>query len=1693
MNVRRPLATAAVAALALAAGRLALATDAPHNAANLPNTCKDCHVLHSAPGAQLTKDASNANLCLSCHQTKTNPTVANWQTGDQATPGTSGSSHRWDAAAVTPAKGATPPTNATLLQALANGTTLQCSTCHDQHTQANAPFDPTAPATAGSAGRHFQAIANGGAQMCLDCHAQWNFTNVGSGTPYACPSGGGCSLVATGTATFSTTSTTVSGSGNWVALGVKPGWRVKKVADPVTAFTTIQSVGTSLTLVQNYGGGACGTPPCGGTSGTNVAWEAAPPVGHPSSKAVTGTKLIAPPNDTAFYGKATGGSTTSVTVDGSTNTGFVWATNALSSTAAPRFLRFTSGTFQNLVCQITGNQTVSPTTTISITPFGAASLPTAPASGTTFEMGRVTQTTYGTATAAGTTTTIVDGTKAGWPSLSGLTVTMVAGSAANVGKTSTIQGISAGTITVSPAFSATATAAGDVYRINWPSNDTGVTASGTTTTVLTDSVARGWAANSLKNLTVRFTTHGPPNATQGDIATYYDTTRTITANGTNTITLSSAVTGIAATGNDTYEIAPAQVDLIRGTATAAGTTSRLYDSTKGWTTSSPLVGLSIRFLGPNGQGVVGAGNQGTVSTLTAVGNGYVDFVAVTSATAVGDAYEVDQDGNITNNLALAGASATSFTAGNVVCLSCHGAHFADSSSSTYDAAPPATLGAGDGKLLRRDNGDAFCSSCHAVKVHSAANTSTKYGAWGADFTCSRCHQPHETTNLYLMKQQIVTPNSGTKTVDFRNTSGTVNSFASGTGTGPCEVCHTKTEDPTSHLTRYRNTGSQDTGHNLGGTCSGCHKHETGFQKPSSGSGESGGGNPCAACHGAILDGMDGASAKASKHTLVVASDSTTEITQSWTGLTNLTDVVPANRQCINMCHSDHPHDISNSTHEWNVYLDATTTTTRSNGAANNGTTTRDNTDFDGSATNGGMCVSCHQTRVDATKPAVTKAAYAASAHNTTTAFGTSTPWSYKLHDGGVFLRNCTKCHADPGDANPQTTATGVGAVHYSTNPQLLGGTVQPNNAPANFVCYKCHGNGTTGTNLSGKPIATEIAYTFSHPVNSDNLHDTAAEPPSATSPNTKFSGANRHVNCIDCHDEHQTQAVASGAAAGKLSAVTTTAHPYTLSDTTSGKAWTVNQWRGYTIRMTSGAASGQTSAVYGNTANTLQADFYNAPAVNDTYVLLGRGLPGALSPPAGTQPPALTGSPVLTGAWGVVPTFTAPPSPPGYNDHAGCGAAGTSHACDPTTAPAQFSGVSTYAVTSGAPAEAYVCLKCHSSYAYGTALTSLPESPSRQGNATSSAWSDTISSALMHESDIASDFNPGNLAHHAVFARGKNQPIRANYGGQTTAYSVYNTNWPAYASGGASLSVTNGAATIGGSGLPVTALPGWFIYVGATTPPAGRTTGAAASGYLEISAIADANHFTVRGETSSGGWYAPTGISSTSWFATAGLGNTFVPPWGPWSVIACTDCHRSSNASDPFGPHGSSTKWMLRNAVPQQFAVWTSGTPTTVTTVSWSSASSPALDATDICVNCHRRDVYGDTGLTVTPRSPVAGAPYTYSRQYHPADYNNTKAIAYRTKWGNVCMGCHGGARQGSIHGENLGLAATASGGTPASYSGRRLLGGGSWSGITRSTTGAGGKCYVKSATDAVDNCGAGHLPQTMASPATYSYEDDIQ
>ena len=66
------------------------------------------------------------------------------------------------------------------------GGKAMCSTCHDQHLQALAPFDPLASQTytAGTTNnRHFQRVANDTGSLCGDCHAPRNVGKGGSSHP----------------------------------------------------------------------------------------------------------------------------------------------------------------------------------------------------------------------------------------------------------------------------------------------------------------------------------------------------------------------------------------------------------------------------------------------------------------------------------------------------------------------------------------------------------------------------------------------------------------------------------------------------------------------------------------------------------------------------------------------------------------------------------------------------------------------------------------------------------------------------------------------------------------------------------------------------------------------------------------------------------------------------------------------------------------------------------------------------------------------------------------------------------------------------------------------------------------------------------------------------------------------------------------------------------------------------------------------------------------------------------------------------------------------------------------------------------------------------------------------------------------------------------------------------------------------
>jgi hypothetical protein len=476
--------------------------------------------------------------------------------------------------------------------------------------------------------------------------------------------------------------------------------------------------------------------------------------------------------------------------------------------------------------------------------------------------------------------------------------------------------------------------------------------------------------------------------------------------------------------------------------------------------------------------------------------------------------------------------------------------------------------AGDGKLLVRDNSSQLCSDCHGgIKTHSTESTSTKYGAWAT--ACRDCHQPHGTRNVELVAETITPPSvsgaQSSKHVGFVTRTGDSNaagwdsangrptataSYANSDNTGPCQVCHTRTVDPNAAApqpARWRNTGNADpphyaaTGVNGTSSCGGCHSHASGF----AGGGEPAvAGSKCSGCHSTIFSMVKtGGQANAHRIDLDQAGDTSLD----WSAQATLAGVPSTQRSCLNMCHGDHPHTLTSpatATHQGNVYADPSTNASRGAAAATrvaSGATpvNRAVTDFD-PAVNDGLCVKCHQKPIAAGGLTVTAAAFGASAHDyTSNAFGT---WTYPLHDGATFARNCTKCHASRAEGTtPSYGTTGTRAiqtVHGSASASLLAGELNPATTNgtvdtakrATFICYNCHGNATVGANLSGKDIQSQVNHANNaapqsgHPSDKDAVHVSATEYANAAFGAGLGAGIARHAACEDCHDSHKAKA-----------------------------------------------------------------------------------------------------------------------------------------------------------------------------------------------------------------------------------------------------------------------------------------------------------------------------------------------------------------------------------------------------------------------------------------------------------------------------------------------------------------------------------------------------------------------------------------
>lgn len=141
---------------------------------------------------------------------------------------------------------------------------------------------------------------------------------------------------------------------------------------------------------------------------------------------------------------------------------------------------------------------------------------------------------------------------------------------------------------------------------------------------------------------------------------------------------------------------------------------------------------------------------------------------------------------------------------------------------------------GTGSLLARDSSSQICMDCHNVSSHSSQSTDTSYGNWQT--VCLECHTPHNTNNIYLVRQSIVAPDGVTRNVTFFNATGDannsyVNSGAAASTQGLCQVCHTKTQGA-GNVVRWRFNGNADSHYTAAAgtqSCRYCHSHTSGFK------------------------------------------------------------------------------------------------------------------------------------------------------------------------------------------------------------------------------------------------------------------------------------------------------------------------------------------------------------------------------------------------------------------------------------------------------------------------------------------------------------------------------------------------------------------------------------------------------------------------------------------------------------------------------------------------------------------------------------------------------------------------------------------------------------------------------------------------------------------------------------------------
>ncbi|MCX6294521.1 MAG: hypothetical protein NTX97_00405 [Bacteroidetes bacterium] len=386
----------------------------------------------------------------------------------------------------------------------------------------------------------------------------------------------------------------------------------------------------------------------------------------------------------------------------------------------------------------------------------------------------------------------------------------------------------------------------------------------------------------------------------------------------------------------------------------------------------------------------------------------------------------------------------------------------------------------NGTILRVSSSDAICIGCH---TYASATGTLNH----KNMSCTTCHYSHSngSNNIYLVNGIINTPSSGLKTAVF-TTDVSGSNFADGTGTynGVCEVCHTTTD-------HYTNTsmGTIDARHIVSPVtkCVTCHPHNTGFSAQTD----------CMACHNAIADKPLVGPAGGRRQIVDASGDGLGAGGDFKRTSHHVTGAIPNVADCIK-CHfmGDHKLGQVKLLDPDLGYLNIITYDPLNKKSIER------------------FCIKCHDQ--DGSNGDLTPFS-----DGVNVPLVDSVKWLASAHKGNVNTETCLSCHDNGHGSNKSTMLEPSTYAGPGTGTDVM-------NEEEGF-CLKCHGAAGLAT------IKVHLAFSGTNTLTNFFKHDpnnTYRKHKPGESAGADFAGANRHIECVDCHNPHG--AVAGTAAAPAL-------------------------------------------------------------------------------------------------------------------------------------------------------------------------------------------------------------------------------------------------------------------------------------------------------------------------------------------------------------------------------------------------------------------------------------------------------------------------------------------------------------------------------------------------------------------------------